>query len=177
MKFYVGGKPHVSGIKFLIDNLLNMTHEEICIMLVSYLHFLTKTIEENRAWTLKSKSIVFKKLPEDFTHSKKEFSDDDKWRDVRVESPVSPSPDIPGPVWCVTLRDTECTWQRDTRDTVIWCTLWQFEESDIRIWKPFRVLITTKLLQHILRHRLADIWVGEWNPLTWLSGYFDNLRL
>ena len=29
MKFYVGGKPHVSGIKFLIDNLLNMPHEEV----------------------------------------------------------------------------------------------------------------------------------------------------
>ena len=29
MKFYVGGKPHVSGIKFLIDNRLNMPHEEV----------------------------------------------------------------------------------------------------------------------------------------------------
>ena len=29
MKFYVGGKPHVSEIKFLIDNLLNMPHEEV----------------------------------------------------------------------------------------------------------------------------------------------------
>ena len=63
MKFNVGGKPHVSGIKFLIDNLLNMPHERRSIMFDTYIFYFiakfsfasycsTDTIEEKHGHSI-----------------------------------------------------------------------------------------------------------------------------
>ena len=57
MKFYVGGKPHVSGIKYLIDNLLNMPHEELsCII---HIDFYSQDIVEQRQSDSSNMDIQF----------------------------------------------------------------------------------------------------------------------